>query len=290
MTKSLVVGAAGQVGRQIVRELGPDRVVAAVRQPGQADQKVVDLEALALNPAGASLLVTGEIDAVYCAGGATDVERCETEIDWAMNTNCHGPLALAAAARHIPFVYFSTDYVFDGRNGPYREQDPTHALSVYGQSKLLAEQRLAEVHPHALVLRTNVVYGPDPAGKNFLYTLRRLIGSGTPMRVMDDQISTPTYSADLAAAAVQLVLRGQSGVFHVSGPQAISRYDFALRAAQILGLDQTLIAPVTTAALRQKAPRPLRGGLLNERLARELPSMQMRGIDEGIRSWAGTVS
>ena len=284
--KALIVGAHGQVGAAIASILGPGAI--ATGRHKLADETLqVDLIALAAQPGLADrLLAPLHLSAVYCVGGATDVERCESDEAWAMGTNCFGPAALAAAARHLPFIYFSTEYVFDGANGPYDEGEATHPLSAYGRSKLAGEQRVLEAHPNALILRTTVVYGPDRQGKNFLYTLQRLLSAGQGMRVPTDQISTPTYNEDLARAAVELVSLGATGVFNVTGPELLSRYDFALLATGILGLDASLITPVTTAELKQKAPRPLRAGLLTGKLQRTLQGTRMRPNREAIEAWA----
>jgi dTDP-4-dehydrorhamnose reductase len=295
--KALIVGAAGQVGAAIASVLGAAALPTG-RQPSSDGSPFLDLVALAHNPAlAAEFLAPLSLSAVYCVGGATDVERCEADTAWAMDTNCHGPAALAAAARHLPFVYFSTDYVFDGREapghpgGPYTETDPTHALSVYGRSKLEGEQRIRDAHPNPLIVRTNVVYGPDRQQKNFLYTLRRLLNSGQTMRVPSDQISTPTYNADLARATVALMQASASGIFNICGPELLSRYDFALLAASILGLDSTLLSPVTTAELNQRAPRPLHAGLLTEKLRATLGPSIMRSNAQAIADWSSlTVS
>ncbi len=247
----------------------------------------IDLVELAARPVLAHVaLAPHNLSAIYCVGGATDVERCESEVVWAMDTNCHGPAALAAASTALPFVYFSTEYVFDGNDGPYVESDATNALSVYGRSKLEGERRILDAHPNPLIVRTTVVYGPDRQGKNFLYTLRRMLSLGQTMRVAADQISTPTYNADLARATVELVERGASGLFHISGPEILSRYDFAKLAASVLGLDGTLLLPVSTVALNQCAPRPLNAGLLTDKLRATLQHTKMRSNIDAIVSWS----
>jgi dTDP-4-dehydrorhamnose reductase len=295
--KALVVGAAGQVGSAIVSALAASALPAG-RKPTPGGALSIDLAALAAYPALASaLLAPLDLSAVYCVGGATDVERCESDPAWANETNHLGPLALARAARHVPFVFFSTDYVFDGREapgspagpyasaGPYSEDAPTHPLSVYGRSKLLGEQAILDAHPSALIVRTTTVFGPDPQRKNFLYTLQRLLSAGTPMRVPTDQISTPTYNQDLARATIALVQAGATGVFHIAGPDLCSRYDFALLAAGILGLDVSHLQPVITAELNQRAARPLASGLRTGKLLATLPSIHMRGKADAVRDW-----
>ena len=292
----LVVGAAGQVGTQLCNLLGPTRAVAAGRTPSAPAHLAdvpwlqLDLSTLAASPttAAQTLALVEPLAAVLCVAGATDVDRCEREPAWAEAINTLGPAALAAATpAHIPFVYFSTEYVFDGTPaspGPYTEASPTHALSVYGRSKLLGEQQVAAARPDALILRTTVVYGADPARKNFLYFLHRELSAGRSVRIVDDQISTPTSNDDLAGATVTLLERGTTGVVHIAGPDLLSRYEFALRSARILALNERLIQPVSTASLAQPAPRPLVAGLDTSRLHSLLGS-RMKGIEAGTRAW-----
>jgi dTDP-4-dehydrorhamnose reductase len=282
---SLIVGSSGQLGTALGAQLGTAALPAARRQLDPSWLHI-DLEEIAATPS----LLDGLIDqhhitAVYCAAGATDVERCESDPAWASAANHLGPLALARAAKNIPFAFFSTDYVFDGASGPYSETDTPHALSVYGQTKLDGELSILAAHPNALVLRTTTVYGPDPQSKNFLYTLRRVINAGNTMRVPTDQLATPTHVEDLAAAAIALVEGGHTGIFHLAGPEFLSRYDFALQACEILGLPTSQVQPLTTPELNQKAARPLLGGLRIDKLTATLPNITMRSPAAGIQSW-----
>jgi dTDP-4-dehydrorhamnose reductase len=285
MAMPLIVGAAGQVGHQLVRLLG-GRVLRSSRTDRGPGWLTLDLTEVARKPSLADKLFHDHaISAVYCVGGATDVEGCETNAELAMAVNCDGPVALARASTNIPFLYFSTEYVFDGKKGPYIEQDVPCPISAYGRSKHLAEQRILDAHPNPLFLRTTVVYGPDPGQKNFLYSLRRILSAGKTMRVPADQVSTPTFNVDLAAATVGLVAAEASGIFHACGPDLMSRYDFAVAAARVMGLDTSGIQGVSTAELQQEAPRPLCGGLVSEKLLQYLPDVEMRSVDQGIEEW-----
>ncbi|MDE1162436.1 MAG: NAD(P)-dependent oxidoreductase [Acidobacteriaceae bacterium] len=281
----LVVGSTGQLGTALCAQLG-SRAIPAARRQLTPETVHADLEQLAADPAAAERLIAEhKPSAVICAAGATDVERCESDNAWASAANHLGPLALARAARNIPFAFLSTDYVFDGAAGPYAETDATRPLSVYGRTKLEGELAVLDEHPSALVLRTTTVYGPDPQKKNFLYTLSRVLNSGGTMRCPTDQLATPTHVEDLATATLALLEQGSAGLVHVAGPEFLSRYDFALQACDILGLDTTNVVALTTPELNQKADRPLLGGLridtLNDLLGRRI----MRSPAEGILSW-----
>ena len=284
--RSLVIGASGQVGHQILSLLGPSRTIAAGRRVGAPDCVALDLACLPDNAEW--LLEALAIDAIYCVAGMTDVERCQSEPKLAVRVNCEGPAALAAWAARIgvPFIYFSTEYIFNGKDGPYAEEAAGDPICVYGKSKWLGELAVREAHPNALIVRTTVVYGPDPGEKNFLYSLRRALAARKPFAVPCDQISTPTYNRDLANAVIGLVHGRARGVFHVCGPERLSRLEFARRAAEAMRLDPAGIIGVPTPGLGQRAPRPLSAGLSTEKLARLRPDLKMRGVEESIRDWA----
>ena len=277
--KSLIVGASGQVGIQMLAALD-ERAVATSRVAREGWLKL-DVAELAQAADAAELIDAYELDAIYCVGGMTWVDGCEADPELAHRTNTRGPGVLAAYARQrgLPYVFFSTDYVFDGAKehpGPYAEDAPVNPLSVYGRTKLEGEQRVLHAYPEALVLRTTWVYGPDPRGKNFLYSMMRSLSARQPMKVPQDQVSTPTYNRDLVRVALGLVEARAAGVFHVAGPELLGRLKFAQKVARGLGLDASLLEGVTTAELKQPAARPLNSGLSTSRLATQHPQLRMR--------------
>ena len=277
-----MIGASGQVGAALTRELEArgHRVVgthARVPQPGTLPLDVADAAATA------RLIDESAAECVFCPAGLTHVDYCEDHPDDAFRVNRDAPAAAARVAekRGAAFVYYSTDYVFDGRGGPYTEDDPVRPLSVYGESKLAGERAVAAENARTLVIRTTVVYGPEPQGKNFVYQLTRRLRAGERMRVPSDQISSPTYNADIAHASVELVTRGLTGVFNVAGSTVLDRHAFARLACEIFGLDAGLIDPIATSELNQRAARPLRGGLRLDRI-RAATGLTPRSAREGL--------
>jgi dTDP-4-dehydrorhamnose reductase len=285
--RSLVVGASGQVGKQIIRAAGMDHCIPTVRNPPFPEWLTLDL-ALIDREVAMKLLEPLDLNAIYCVGGMTNVELCEAEKDLVIRANCSGPKALAEVAneRHIPFVYFSTEYIFDGVNGPYYEESAANPLSYYGLSKWRGEQAVLNVCPHALIVRTTVVYGSDDAEKNFLYSLKRALTAGARFQVPEDQISTPTYNRDLANATLSLVKSRATGVFHVCGPEVLNRLQFARQVAQFWGFDTDLISGVPTSSLNQRAPRPLKAGLLIKKLQDIYPAIRMRNVADSLLDWS----
>lgn len=221
----LVFGETGQVARELSR-------LAAAR--GIALEALGRDRADLADPAACAAAVTGaEADAVINAAAYTAVDRAESEPELARAVNAAAPgaMARAAAARGLPFLHVSTDYVFDGAPGrPWREDDPTGPLGVYGATKLAGEQAVAAAGgPHA-VLRTAWVFSAH--GANFVKTMLRLGAERDSLRVVDDQIGGPTPARDIAAALIDIAEafaagRGTSGVFHFAGAPSTSWAGFA---------------------------------------------------------------
>lgn len=283
-----VVGADGQVGGALCEALGPGRAVRVVRSATAREDRVLDLEELPDDPdRSRDLLRDGPVRAVVIAAGFTWVDGCEDEPERSHRVNCIAPAVIARAARHAGArtVYYSTEYVFDGTAGPYGEDDPVRPRSVYGQSKLDGERAVLDSDPEALVLRTTVVYGPELKGRNFAYRLAEGLRDGKPVRVPEDQVSSPTYNRDLAAATLALIEKGVAGILHVAGDCVMSRLDFARRLAKAANLDPRWIEPVSSAALGQRAERPLRAGLSIERLQRLLPKLRLHSVEAAVEDW-----
>jgi len=285
--KALIVGAAGQVGSCLMRAIGSAQCIPTSRRVSDPAWLQMDLAAIENGDDAERLLGRREVASIYCAGGMTHVDACEGQERLAMDVNCRGPAALAQVARRrgIPFLFYSTEYVFDGENGPYSEDDAAHPINVYGLSKWRGEQAVLATNPDALVVRTTVVYGYDHEQKNFLYGLEANLRAGKAMQVAADQFSTPTYNSDLAEVSKALIAANQHGVFNVVGPELLSRLELARTAATFLGLDASLVLPVSTRELQQKAPRPLRGGLRNAKLLAECPDVSLCPLDVGIFKW-----
>jgi dTDP-4-dehydrorhamnose reductase len=284
-SKSLIVGASGQVGTQMLAALGEKAL--ATSRVAREGWLMLDVAELAEPAHAAALLDEHDLDAIYCVGGMTWVDGCEKDPDLAQRTNTGGPgvLATYARQRNLPYVFFSTDYVFDGSSetpGPYAEDAPPHPLSVYGKTKLAGEQRVLEAYPEALVLRTTWVYGADSRQMNALYSMMRSLMAGKPMQVPADQVSTPTYNRDLVSVALGLVAARASGLFHVGGPELMGRLDFVQRVATALALDTALLHGVTTAELNQPATRPLASGLAIGKLTAQHPELRMRTLTEAL--------
>ncbi|MGH7311661.1 MAG: SDR family oxidoreductase [Candidatus Rokuibacteriota bacterium] len=282
--RALVIGASGQVGAAVSACLtarGHSAFGTHARTPMPSTRCLDVTDAVATE----RLIAETAPDWIFCSAGLTHVDYCEDAPDEAYRANRDAPAAAArvAARRGARLVYYSTEYVFDGRAGPYAETDRPNPLSVYGRSKLEGEDAVLQANPGGLVIRTTVVYGPEPQGKNFVYQLLRRLRAGERMVVAADQRSSPTYNEDLAAASVELAERGVEGVIHVAGPAIVDRYAFARATCEVFDLDPDLLTAAPTAELRQRAARPLNAGLRTDR-ARALLTTLLRGPHEGLEA------
>lgn len=288
--RAVVVGGSGQIGGWLLRILAErgHEVIGTYHQvptPGLVHLDASDLER------AAAWLRDRRPDVVFYPAGFTWVDGCERDPARARSANLDQPLNLArtAVALGARFVSFSTDYVFDGRSGPYDEDAATNPLSVYGRAKLDAEDALADESGGAgLTVRTSWVFGPERQGKNFAYQLVKALGEGKTIDCPSDQVSSPSYGPDVARAVVSLVEAGVSGLIHVVGPEVLGRVEFARAIARAFGLDPAGIVARTTVELGQGAPRPLNGGLLAPRLDALLPGL-MRPLDASLADFRARV-
>jgi dTDP-4-dehydrorhamnose reductase len=254
----LVIGASGQIGEHLLRALGGDGVGTYFENPvpGLSRLDARDEHAVA------ALLRELRPEVVYLTASEPNVDLCEREPDAtaAINVGVVEAVARAVHGTGARLVFFSTDYVFDGAQGPYAEDDEPNPLSEYGRQKLAGERWTLETDG-GVVVRTAVVYSWERQRKNFVVRLIDADREGARWRVPTDQVGSPTYAPNLAQAVVELAGSGAEGIFHVAGSRPASRYEFAVETAGVFGLRAVEIEPAVTADLDQAACRPLSAAL-----------------------------
>jgi len=254
LPRILVLGAAGQLGQALTQR---DR--GELIGLGRADLDIADRTAVH------SILPALRPDLVINAAAYTAVDRAESETAraFAINRDGAGHVAEICAASGVPLIHLSTDYVFDGaKRAPYREEDATAPLSVYGLSKAAGETLVRERHERSAVLRTSWLFAAT--GHNFVKTILKLARERTELRIVADQIGCPTAAPDLATAIValgRLMLDDQSahGIFHFAGSEPVSWHDFAAAILAVAGsrLDRRpQLSPIATTDYPTPAQRP----------------------------------
>lgn len=200
------------------------------------------------------------------AAAYTDVERAEDEEEQAFLANEAGAANVAAMAREwdAPVVYYSTDYVFGGtKSTPYKPEDPINPLGVYARSKAAGETATTQANPHHFVIRTAWLYGPG--GNSFVEKIVAAAQTRPSLRVVEDEVGSPTHTTDLAQATLALTGTPAYGVYHAVNAGQCSRYEFAQAILRFAGLD-TPVAPCPSSEFPTKAERPLYSVLSNAKL------------------------
>ncbi len=281
----LVVGVAGQVGGAVARVAAASghTVVGTYlsRAPPWSPERLARLDKSdpsTLEPALSALAPEVVVD----TGALHHVDYCEAHPEEARRVNAEGTAALAraCAARSVPMVFVSTDYVFDGTGRPpYREEDEAHPAGAYGASKREGEEGTLRASAAHLVVRPSVIFSWIPPaarletgsrkGVNFATWALDELSAGRPLRIVHDQIGSPTLAEDLAGAILSLVEQRRSGLYHTAGATAINRYEFTVRLARRAGFDPGSVRPIATSELRQAARRPPDSSLDSSRLLRD---------------------
>ncbi|MBM4172957.1 MAG: dTDP-4-dehydrorhamnose reductase [Ignavibacteria bacterium] len=223
-------------------------------------------------------------DFIINTAAMTNVDGCEIQRQeaWFSNVTFVEQLARLSLIVESHLIHFSTDYVFDGTKGPYTEQDQPNPICYYGKSKLAGENAVLKSHFNNTVIRTNVVYGLTTNDQSdFVQWVIKCHEAKKTMNIVDDQLSNPTLTDDLALSVKRIIEKKRCGLYHIGGNTYCNRYEFTLEIAKIFHLDESLIAPIQTHSLNQKAKRPLRGGLINLKAHTDL-GIQYSTIQEGL--------
>lgn len=274
LRKAAVVGASGQIGGWLVHLL-KRRGISVVGTFANVPYDGLEQLDSSDHAAARAWVKRHRPDLIFYPAGWTWVDGCEKDPERARSANVLDPLNIAETGYEYGarFVYYSTDYVFDGTDGPNSETDTAKPLSVYGQVKLEGENRLFErLGNQLLCLRTAWVQGPERQGKNFAYQVWRNLSQNKTMICPSDQISNPTYGPDLANLSIVLAMAGESGIWNVAGPDLWARDALGREIAKKFDLDPNLIIGKPTSELNQPAARPLQGGLTTTKLQAKIPN------------------
>ena len=287
----LVTGGSGLLGSALVRQLCSTHDVVATYQTNERNLpfgcgRSVKID-LSYRESALQLFKDQKFDVVINAAGATSVDRCERDRDYVQKGNVDIVENLIAASATARFRLFqiSSDYVFDGNDGPPTEHWKPNPINIYGTSKRLAEERIVESKMNAVILRVCALYSNSPSAKsNIAKLVARSLKSNEVYPAADDLFANPTEVNDLAEAIVKLIgIAELPQILHLAPAEYLSRYEFALKIAERLGADPKLISPVKIDDLDLPALRPKFAGLRSE-IAAGLLKRELHGASEIIKN------
>ena len=291
MIKILVTGSNGLLGQKLTEVILADaglQLVATGKghdrfpQNGKYDYAELDVSDSSQVD---QVLRLYRPDVLIHAAAMTNVDECENRKDecWVANVDSVKNLVSACEQLNIHLVHLSTDFIFDGENGPYSEDAEPHPVSYYGLTKLEAEKIIQASTCSWTILRTIIVYGivNDMSRSNIVLWAKGALEKGLPINVVNDQWRMPTLAEDLAACCVLAARKKQQGIYNASGKDMMSIIEIVERVADYWKLDKSLIKPISSASLNQAARRPKRTGFILDKTIRDL-GYQPHSFEEGL--------
>ena len=269
----LLTGSNGFLGQKFSEKLSEYPAINSIlglskspnRNPFLNDSTFKQLDLLDTN-ALAKVIQEYQPTHILHTAALTAVETCEEKPELAqkINVNLSVQLAQIAKENNIHYTFLSTDFVFDGQHGPYKESDAVGARNNYGQTKIEAEKQITAVNPEAAILRTILVYGtiPDKNRSNLVLWAKKQLENGSPIKVVSDQWRMPTWVDDLADACYSAMQKKASGIFHISGDEMMTVLQAVEKLADTWNLDKSLISPITAAEIGQATNRPSKTGFI----------------------------
>ena len=291
--KILITGAGGMLGSDLASCLSAKyEVVGIGRHPAVHLQIPVQVGDLSQIDVASKLIRSNRPEIILHAAAMTDVDRCETERTEALRQNFMVTRIVTELANSLKalIVYFSTDYVFDGtKKDPYVETDAPHPLSVYGETKFLGERYVQLRGRQFLILRTSWTFGKH--GNNFPKKILNQTAEKKPMQVVSDQFGSPTYTADLAKAVVQILekwprveKKATNQIYHVANGGRVSRFEFARTILKKKNYPVDLVTPITSEQGIRPARRPQNSVLSTEKIKEQF-GIRLRSWEEGLNAY-----
>jgi len=279
--KVLITGASGLLGNRIVKLTKEDYEVTPIHNTKSLSLNSLKLDITNQNKIF-SLFYELEPNVVIHTASETNVDKCETEKEHAWKTNVEGTRNIAEACQKVgtKIVYISTDYVFDGEKGFYNEEDKPNPVNYYGLTKLEGEKQVIEHCENYIILRTSVLYGWHPWKQNFATWVINQLKQGKEIKVVDDHYNTPTLADNLAEIAIEVAEKDLRGLYHASGRERISRYEFAKQIARAFNLSADLVKPVKMSQLIDWiAKRPRDSSLNTSKIQKQLKTKPLNIIE-----------
>jgi dTDP-4-dehydrorhamnose reductase len=290
MKRILICGANGLLGQRLSLMLNTQNdyevLNTSIERSYVYDNKLFDYNQLDVTNRSdvKSLVSSFQPDVILNAAAATNVDWCESNREEAWKINVTAVENLTEASRKVDakLIHVSTDYVFDGKYGPYDETAKPNPLGYYGKTKLASENAIRTAAIQHVIIRTMVLYGNGIGVKaNFALWIVNSLKAGKQITVVDDQFGNPTFVGDLAMAMIKAFELNRDGIYHVGGGDQLSRYDFAIQTAELFNLDASLIKRIKTHDLVQVSPRPMISGFITLKAETQL-GMRFLTVKEGL--------
>ncbi|WP_138485233.1 SDR family oxidoreductase [Dyadobacter bucti] len=289
--KILITGSNGLLGQKLVELLVRNPAIETVatakganRLPFQNGYSYLEMD---ITNAEEVDMVVGKVlpDVIIHSAAMTNVDQCESEKDncWKLNVTAVETLISACRKYGVFLEHLSTDFVFDGTSGPYKEEDLPNPISFYGWSKYAAEKAVMSSDINWAITRTVLVYGiaHDMSRSNIILWVKKSLEEGKAIKVVTDQFRTPTLAEDLAQGCFLIADHKAQGIFHISGKDFLTPYEMALMTADYFSLDKSLISPTDASAFSQPARRPPRTGF-DLKKSRDILGYEPHTFREGI--------
>lgn len=283
--KILVTGASGLLGSKVIQlALNRGHEVYAVYKEHIVNLGVPIKLDLTEYEKLQKVIFEKRPDVIIHAAAYTDVDGCELNRDlaWKVNAEATKYLAMASTSIESHLIYVSTDYVFDGVKGLYKEEDNPNPINYYGYTKLKGEEFVKEYANKWCIARTSVIYGWGPTHKqNFATWLVNNLREKKEVKVLIDQYVSPTLNTNLAEMLLEIAERKITGIFHTAGANRVSRYEFAIKLSQVFNLNKNLIKPIKIDEMQWKAKRP-RDSSLDVSKAQTLLNKKPRELNQAL--------
>jgi len=267
--KVLLIGCSGLLGKKLHSTLSENgfNVYASFHQNSISDKNCFPLDITQKDDVE-NIIKTPHPDVVVHAAAYSNVDDCETNKHTAYDINVQGTKNIAHTTEQMnaKLVYISTDYVFDGKTGSYKEGDTTNPINYYGQTKLEGEDAVKSICSHYIICRTSVIYGANKS--NFATWAIDQLKNGITINIVTDQFVSPTLNSDLSEQIIALINNDEQGIFHTAGFERISRYDFCGNVADVFDLDEKLINPISMNEMKWVAQRPVDSSLDVSKIAK----------------------
>lgn len=276
----VITGISGLVGSHIARRLeGRCEVIGISRKPGKISKSILP-EAFDITDSRAlvSFLERTEFDALINCAAQADVDRCEIDREEAYKINTEAVAVMADFCKKHKrlLIHLSTDYLFDGQNGPYSEEASSNPINYYGETKLEAEIAIRSSGCAYIIVRTNHIYGNLPDGPSRLV---RWLLENSEIKAASDQYNNSIWAGSLADSVIELMEMDFRSVVNIGGPDYLSRYEFAMEGAEVFGIDKKRVVKSSIKKLGLVAPRPLRAGLIIDKMKQILKTAPVSVVD-----------